>query len=262
MKADIYTKEGKKNGEVSLPESVFGLPWNVDLVSQVVRSYELNARQGSAHAKDRSEVRGGGKKPWRQKGTGRARHGSTRSPIWIGGGVTFGPRNDKDYTKKVNRKMKMKALFVALSRKLKDGEVIFVDDLGLSSPKTKEAKGILEAFSSNKDFEGLVDKKKNALLIALPLHNESVLKSFRNMGNVGVKESRNLTVKDVLSKKFLLIVSPEETVKMFESKVGSSKGKDVPGDDTEKKTVKTRTKKTSAAKKPARAKAKTKAKVK
>jgi hypothetical protein len=158
--------------------------------------------------------------------------------------------------------MKMKALFVALSRKLKDGEVIFVDDLGLASPKTKEAKGILEAFSSNKDFEGLAGKKKNALLIALPGNNEIVLKSFRNMGNVGVKESRNLTVKDVLSKKFLFIVSPLETVKMFESKVGASKEKDTDKKASEKKSPKTSAKKAGLTKKPAKAKTKTKAKVK
>lgn len=256
MKADIYTKEGKKSGDISLPESIFGLPWNVDLVSQVVRSYELNARQGSAHAKDRSEVRGGGKKPWRQKGTGRARHGSTRSPIWIGGGVTFGPRNDKDYSKKVNRKMKMKALFVALSRKLEDGEMIFVDDLGFSSPKTKEAKGIMEALSANKGFETLSNKRKNALLIALPSNDINVLKSFRNMGNVGIKEARNLTVKDVLSKKFLLIIDPATTVKMFEEKMGAPKEKEASESKVKKSAPKGAKKRTVKAKPKAKAQAK------
>jgi large subunit ribosomal protein L4 len=127
MEAKIYNIQGKEAGNITLPENIFGLPWNADLVHQVVTAMQANARGPVAHTKDRGEVRGGGRKPWQQKGTGRARHGSIRSPIWKGGGITHGPRNDKIYAQKVNRQARQKALLVALSRKYKDGEIVFVD---------------------------------------------------------------------------------------------------------------------------------------
>ena len=120
LEAVVYSQEGKKSGSVTLPEAVFGEKWNADLVHQVVVAMQANARQPIAHTKDRSEVRGGGRKPWAQKGTGRARHGSSRSPIWRHGGVTHGPRNDRDFSQKINRKMKVKALYAVLSKKFRE----------------------------------------------------------------------------------------------------------------------------------------------
>jgi len=121
MKATIYNTKGTKAGDIDLPEEVFGLDMNESLVHQVYVSMMSNKRSNIAHTKDRSDVSGGGKKPWKQKGTGRARVGSNRSPIWIGGGITFGPRNDKNFKKKINKKMKSKALFTVLSQKMRDG---------------------------------------------------------------------------------------------------------------------------------------------
>ena len=117
MEAKIYNQKGEIARTINLPEEVFGVKWRSDLVHQVVEGMRSNARSGTAHAKDRSEVRGGGKKPWKQKGTGRARHGSSRSPIWIGGGVTHGPLKDKNYKRKISQKMRVEALFSVLSRK-------------------------------------------------------------------------------------------------------------------------------------------------
>lgn len=209
LSAPIYSVEGKEAGSIDLPETIFGLPWNADLVHQVVTGMQSNARFGTAHTKDRSEVSGGGKKPWRQKGTGRARHGSSRSPIWRTGGVTFGPRNEKDYTKAISKKMRVKALFVALSQKLADGEIIFVDNMNLSEPKTKVADTFLK--NLEKHFEGL-GKEKNAALIAPVEKTEAVKKSFANIKRVDVSEVRNLNPVEVLGHKYLVIENPTEAV--------------------------------------------------
>ena len=133
MEAKIYNQKGESKSSVTLPEDIFGLPWNADLVHEVVRLMNSNSRTNVAHTKTRGEVRGGGKKPWKQKGTGKARHGSTRSPIWVGGGVSGGPRNDKNFDRKVNKKMKAKALYVILSKKFRDGEILFVNNFPISS---------------------------------------------------------------------------------------------------------------------------------
>src|SRR3989344_7452635 len=139
MESVIYNIEGKKIGTVNLSERVFGVRWNADLVKHVADSLLSTKRKNVAHTKDRGEVRGVGKKPWRQKGTGRARHGSIRSPIWVGGGVTHGPRNEKIFSRKINKKMKAKALYAALSKKFEGNEVLFIDDWSFNKPKTAEA---------------------------------------------------------------------------------------------------------------------------
>lgn len=206
METKIYNIQGKEAGSLDVPMAIFGLPWNADLVHQVVESMRSNARSGTAHTKDRGEVRGGGKKPWQQKGTGRARHGSSRSPIWKGGGVAHGPRNAKNYSRTLTQGMKQKALLVALSRKYKDGEVIFIDSLELAAPKTAEAKKIVGALSGT--FAGFT-RRNNAALVALPVRHVPTIKSFRNLGNLSVETVGNLNPLSVLSAKYLVIADPK-----------------------------------------------------
>lgn len=217
METVIYNKEGKEAGKLKLPE-IFATPWNADLVHQVVTSMMSNARDPIAHTKTRGEVRGGGKKPWQQKGLGRARHGSIRSPIWVGGGIAHGPRNDKNFSRKVNKKMKAKALFAVLSRKLKDNEVVFVDGLSFSEPKAKEAKAVLSALSGVKGMEKLGGKRVNAAYIALGTKDAALEKSFRNFGNVEVGEVRNLTPLDILNYKYVIITDPKAAVETLKAK--------------------------------------------
>lgn len=212
MDAIVYNQQGKEVGKVTLPESVFGVPWNPDMVHQVVTSMTSSARAGTAHTKTRGEVRGGGKKPWRQKGTGRARHGSIRSPLWVGGGVTHGPRSEKNYTRKVNKQMKRAALASVLSAKLRDKEIIFLNGLAIPEIKTKEAREILSKLSRIKNLELLEKRKKNAAYFLLPRKEAVIEKSFRNIGSVEVGEARNLNVVDALKYKYLVITNPEESL--------------------------------------------------
>ncbi len=213
MKADIYTQEGKKNGTVDLPSVVFEAAWNKDLVHQVVVGMQANARTPVAHTKIRSDVKGGGKKPWQQKGLGKARHGSSRSPIWRGGGVTFGPRNDKVFAKKINKKMRTQALYSVLSKKQKNGELLFIDALVFKTPKAGQAHNILGKLAGVKGFETLSSKKHNAAYIALAEKDVNVQKSFSNFGNVKVSQTANLNPVEALRYKNIVIVSPQESIK-------------------------------------------------
>lgn len=215
MEATIYNQQGKSAGKIKLPEAIFGVPWNADLVHEVVRIMNANARPNVAHTKTRGEVRGGGKKPWKQKGTGRARHGSTRSPIWVGGGIAHGPRTEKNYSRKINKKAKAKALYTILSKKFKDGEILFLDTVSMAAPKTKEAKGIITSLASVKGFEKLATKKNNAAIIALDKKTDAVSKSFRNFGNVSIEELRNINPVSVMNHAFLIVTNPEESLKHF-----------------------------------------------
>jgi len=223
MKTPIYNIEGKEINKIDLPSQIFELPWNADLVHQVVTTMATNARQPIAHTKNRGEVRGGGRKPWKQKGTGRARHGSRRSPIWIGGGVTFGPRNEKDYSRKLNKKMKAKALAIILSQKLKDNEIIFVDSLNLSAPKTAEAKNRIVSLAKVAGFEKLATKRKNTALISLGSKDNNIKKSFANFSNFLTEEARNINPIDLMNYKYLVFVNPEETVKVLSERINIDK---------------------------------------
>jgi len=214
LELPVFNMAGSKVSSMTLPENLFGLSWNADLVHDVVTGMQANARTPVAHTKDRSEVRGGGRKPWQQKGTGRARHGSSRSPIWKGGGVTHGPRKDKSYAVKINRQARQKALLVTLSRKLRDGEVILMDSLTIGAPKAKDAKNILTALVK----AGLSAKKANAALIAIPSAHSATQKSFANFKNVEVVDVRNLNPVAILSKKYLVIADPAAAIETLSKK--------------------------------------------
>lgn len=216
MEAKVYNQAGKEVSSVKLP-AFFSFPWNNDLVHQVAVSMAGNERTPVAHTKNRGEVSGTGKKPWRQKGTGRARHGSRRSPIWVGGGVAHGPRNDRNYKRKINKKTKAKALFTALSKKFKDGEVIFLDELTFRAPKAKEAKNVLVSLSKIKGA-GSLSSRKNAAFIALPAADRDVLKSFGNFGNLEIGQIKDLNVLDLLNYKNLIIADPEKSLEILKSK--------------------------------------------
>lgn len=221
MEATIYNIKGASVGTATLSDKAFGQSWNSDLVHQVMLSMQSTARQPIAHTKTRGEVSGGGKKPWRQKGTGRARHGSTRSPIWVGGGIAHGPRNDKNYDRKINKSMKAKAFLVTLSKKWRDGEILFVDSLSFNTPKTADAKAALESLSKIKGFEMLAAKRKNSAFIALAKNDDNVKKSFRNIGSVLADETRNLNLLDLLRYTYIVIENPVESVKVIESKLST-----------------------------------------
>lgn len=218
METTIYSNKGVKAGSLKLPTEIFDLPWNGDLVHQVAIAMQANARDSVAHTKGRGEVSGGGKKPWRQKGTGRARHGSTRSPIWRHGGVTHGPLSEKDYSQKINRKMRTKALFTVLSQKLRDGEIIFVDSLEQANIKTKDAADMLVGLSKIQGFDRLATKRKNTALISIKGRSQVVEKSFSNIPSVVVSKVEDMSVVDALSARYLIITTPEEAIKFFESK--------------------------------------------
>jgi large subunit ribosomal protein L4 len=219
LEAKVYSQDGKEVDTVKLPESIFALPWKADLVHQVVVSLMSNKRTNLAHTKDRSEVSGGGKKPWQQKGLGRARHGSTRSPIWVKGGVAHGPRKDKNYERKVNKKMKAKALFTIISKKFRDGEVFFLDNLSLKEPKATVALGVLKNLSKIKGGEMILAKKNNSTYLAVTKKDVNLDRGFRNFGNMKIDEFRNINPLDILKYRYLIITNPAESFKFLEAKM-------------------------------------------
>lgn len=204
-KVPVYNQEGKEVESISLPKEIFDVKLNTDLLHQIVVSQMANKRQISAHTKSRAEVRGGGKKPWKQKGTGRARHGSIRSPLWKGGGVTFGPRNDKVYEKTIAKKMRRKALFMVLTEKAKNNFLVIVDKFEIAKPNTKAMVKTLTK----------LPVKDNSCLIALPAYDKKVFLSARNIKKTTIQEARNLNVIDLMSAKYLLM--EKATVKSLEN---------------------------------------------
>jgi len=218
MEAKIYNQKGDVTGTISLPAKVFAAKWRADLVHQVVEGMRSNKRAGTADTKDRGEVSGGGRKPWKQKGTGRARHGSTRSPIWVGGGVTHGPLSAKNYKRKISKKMRAEALFSVLSKKLKDGEILFVDSLLMPETKTKKAAEVMKNIAKASGWEELASSKNKRVLTALYERNESKEKSLRNLPQLKIIFLKNLNPLEALKYQYLLIENGEESVKFLESR--------------------------------------------
>lgn len=194
MKTDIFNQKNEKIGEVDLSDRIFAVKWNPDLVHQILTAQLANRREPWAHTKTRGEVSGGGKKPWKQKGTGRARHGSIRSPLWVGGGVAFGPRKERNYAKKINKKMNRLAIFSSLSKKLKDNELKIIDKFDAASNKTKEW---------NKILKNLINSKLSVLIIAAAKNN--IHRAISNIPKTDAIGSHSLNVYDLLKRKNILM---------------------------------------------------------
>lgn len=196
MQTKLYNQEGQELGTMELDESIFGLPLNKDLLQQVRVAILANRRQNIAHTKDRAEVKGGGRKPWRQKGTGRARHGSIRSPIWKGGGVAHGPRKEKSYSQKINKKMASLALKTALSLKIKNGDIKIIDDFKISSFKTK---ALVAALKTLPDYS-----KEKSMMLVLADHEKNISRPAQNLPKLKVIKASDLNMMDVLQYKILV----------------------------------------------------------
>lgn len=186
-KVTLYNMLGEKVGDIDLNDNIFGIEVNEHAIYEVVKNQLANRRQGTQSAKTRTEVRGGGRKPWRQKGTGRARQGSIRAPHWTGGGVTFAPK-PRDYSYKVPKKVKKLAMKSALSSKVENNEIIILDELNLSEPKTKEMVKILNNINAGKKALIVMDEK-----------NANVIKSANNIPNVQTILVNTLNVYDILN---------------------------------------------------------------
>ncbi len=201
-KVNIYNVLGEQVGELELSENVFGVDINHDAIHAVVKSHLANRRQGTHSAKTRAEVRGGGRKPWRQKGTGRARQGSIRAPHWTGGGVVFAPK-PRDYSLKVPKKVKRLAMKSALTSKVVNNEMIVLDELKLAEPKTKEMVSILSNIKANKKALIVMDEK-----------DVNVIKSARNIPTVETTLVNTLNVYDIL--KYDSFIITKDAVKKVE----------------------------------------------
>lgn len=186
MKATVYTQTGEKKGEVTLNKDIFGIEVNEGLIHQALVMQQANSRQPIAHTKTRGEIRGGGRKPHRQKGTGRARFGSTRTPIQRGGGVVFGPRNTRNFTKMMPKKQRRKALFCALSSKAKDNQVLVLEKYE-GDVKTKAFAEMIKKLPVERDA-----------LVIIPEKNESIQKSTRNLEKVKTILANYINVQDLL----------------------------------------------------------------
>lgn len=199
----LYSQDGKKKSDLKVSDKVFGLVPNAALVHQAVRTQQANRRVAIAHTKMRGEVSGGGKKPWKQKGTGRARVGSTRSPIWIGGGITFGPRSDRNFTLRFPKKAKKRAMCMALSAKLVEGKLFALDQLDLPEVKTKTLATVAKTLPASGELLLVIDKKSPNIELAA-----------KNLESVWVSRPEALNIEDIL--KYRRVVMLEGAIAKIE----------------------------------------------
>jgi len=193
--ADVFNIEKKKVAEVDLNDAVFGAEVNEAVIYDVVKMQLASKRSGTSSTKTRSDVSGGGKKPWRQKGTGRARSGTSRSPIWRGGGIVFGP-HPRDYSYSIPKKVRKKALISALSMKFKENKMVILKDFPMEKISTRVFKNVVDLFSLKK------------ALFVLDDNNEVLLKSSRNIKNVKMIRSEGINVYDILNHEHLILLEP------------------------------------------------------
>ncbi len=203
MKTNVYNKKAEKVSDIELSDKVFGLKVNEALVHQAYVRQISNERQVLAHTKDRSEVRGGGAKPWAQKGTGRARHGSKRSPIWIGGGITFGPRKDRNFSKNINKKMRQQALLMVLSARTEESAIVVMDDVKMDEFKTKTFNEMLSKIE--KKVIKAEDKVKRSVLVVNDIKDDKIKNSGRNIVGVKVINFDNINIVDLLKYRNLML---------------------------------------------------------
>lgn len=211
----VYNMDGKVVSEREVSSAVFGIAVNPQIVHFASVVQQANKRTVLASTKGRGEVRGGGKKPWRQKGTGRARHGSIRSPLWKGGGVVFGPRTDRNYSMKINKKVKKQALTMVLSQRFSEGRIVLVDEFAVPSAKTKHACEILKKLPLP-DFS----KGKKVGIITVP-HSTAVSRSLRNVPTVRLLSASSLNVNDLLYTPTVVI--PLASVDLIEKQFAAKK---------------------------------------
>ena len=202
VKAEVFNQTGEKAGEEKLEPKIFDVAPEMALIQQAIVTQLANKRKAVAHTKVRSEVRGGGRKPWRQKGTGRARHGSIRSPLWRGGGVTFGPRSNRNFSKKMNKKARRKALFMALTDQVRNKNLVLINQLKLEKPKTKEFAALAQKLPLGKTF-----------LTILPATDLSIIRASNNLKQTKCLRADSLNVYDVVRHEKIFM--PKEALKVI-----------------------------------------------
>ncbi len=238
QKINIYNTKGEQVKQISLNPEIFGVKINPTLIHQVLVAQQNNSRHNLAHAKGWGEVRGGGAKPWRQKGTGRARHGSNRSPLWVGGVVTFGPNKNRNYSQKVNKKMKQKTVLMGLSDKVNHQNLQILDKLEIKEAKTKHIIEIIENLNkqeiitlkekkvaiktpeknktTKKSTKFDIKKYKPSILFCIEQSNSNLIRATKNLTGIKIDLAHNLNIKDLL--KYNQIILTEKAIQKLEER--------------------------------------------